>query len=461
MDKTDARGTSAKTTGAGVSLEKPLFPPSEKKRVLENILSLGLLQGANYLLPLVSFPYLARVLGAEKFGLIMFAQSLIAYFNAVTEYGFNLSATREIAISRADKERVSRVFSEVIFAKLALMISSFFLLLILLFTFEKFGEYKLLYLLTFGAILGQAIMPNWLFQGMEQMKFISALNISARAIFLVLIFLIIKKPDDFIIVPLLNALGMLTAGIVGLVLAKVRFGLSLNMPSLKGMLDKLRSGWNLFVSTVAITLYRNSNVFLLGLVASYNIVGYYAIAEKIVKAVQSMITPVTQSLFPFIGRKFTALTIMESVKTLLRLSRYYFLILLTLSVAIVLFQPVIARVFLPGSIESFKHDIIIMSVAIVFGGLSALLGLVGLINLERQRDFTLFVVVVGLVNLPVCLTLSYYLQDIGSSLALLISELLLFTLCSARLRKIYIHEKAHPTNKSVTVSDSILDEFAV
>lgn len=461
MDKIDSRAASGKTTGGKSASPEPLFPPGEKKRVLENILSLGLLQGANYLLPLVSFPYLTRVLGVEKFGLVMFAQALVTYLNSVSEYGFNLSATREIAISRSDTDRVSRIFSEVLGAKMTLMILTFNIMLALLFAFDKFSEDKFLYILTFGTVLGQVMLPNWLFQGMEQMKFISILNVSARALFLVLIFLIIRNPDDYIKVPMLNGLGMITAGIAGLLLGKIRFKLKIGLPSLAGICGQLRMGWNLFVSTVAITLYRNSNVFLLGLVAPYSVVGYFAIAEKIVKAVQSMITPVTQSLFPFISRKFAAVSVSESINTLLNLSRYYLLMMISLATAIVVFQPLIAKIFLPAHFENFKYDIIIMSSAIIFGGLSALLGLIGLINLERQRDFSYFVVIVGLTNLPVCLILSYFLEDIGSSLALLISETLLFVLCSTRLRKIYTQEKTAPTSKPVIVSNSLPDEFSL
>ena len=140
------------------------------KRLFENFASLFTLQGLNYILPLITFPYLVRVLGPDKYGLIAFAQAFIGYFVILTDYGFNLSATREVALNRDNDKKLSEIFSSVMIIKIVYMVLSFIILCTVVFSFEKFSHNWIIYIFAFGVVLGNVLFPVWFFQGMERMK---------------------------------------------------------------------------------------------------------------------------------------------------------------------------------------------------------------------------------------------------------------------------------------------------
>lgn len=283
---------------------KNLANTQEKKRLFSNFFSLSLLQAANYIFPLLTLPYLVRVLGVENFGLLAFATALITYFSIITDYGFNLTATREISIHRENKQKVIEIFSSVMTIKVLLMFLSFFLLTILVFSFEKFSKDWEIYFLTFATILGQILFPVWLFQGMERMKYITYLNVLSRLIFTVAIFIFVQEQNDYYMVPLLTSLGSLIAGIWSLVLVKREFDIGFKLQSFATIKYHLAEGWHIFTSSFGINLYKNNAILILGLFANELVVGYFAIAKKIIDMLNQIASIISITMFPYVNNKY-------------------------------------------------------------------------------------------------------------------------------------------------------------
>lgn len=277
----------------------------DKQRLLSNFLSLLSLQGVNYILPLLTFPYLVKVLGVESFGLLAFATAVISYFNIITDYGFNLTATREISIHREDKEKVIEIFSAVMSIKIILMLISFLVLLILVFTFEKFFKDWEVYLLTFGTVIGQVLFPIWFFQGMEQMKYITYLNILAKVIFTVAIFVFVKEQNDYYLVPLFTSLGFTLAGILSLWFIYRNFDIHFKIQSVVLLKYYFVDGWDIFVSRIFVSLYTITNIIILGILTNNIVIGYYSIAEKIINAIGGIFIPINQTIYPYMAKIYS------------------------------------------------------------------------------------------------------------------------------------------------------------
>lgn len=276
-----------------------------RKRLFENMMSLLVLQGANYVLPLITFPYLVRVLGPAKFGLLAFAQAFVQYFAIVTDYGFNLTATREIAIQRTHPDQVYKTFRTVLTIKLGLMALCLGVMSLVLFAVPKFRLELPVYYCTFLTVLGNVLFPVWLYQGLERMKYITALTLGPKVLAAASIFLLVHSEQDYVLAAAIQGGGGFLAGAVGLVAVKTLVPVGgFTLPSIEDMRATLRAGWSVFVSSFGVTLFGNSNIFILGLFARLDTVGYFAVADKIVRATIGLSVPVSTAIYPRVSLLF-------------------------------------------------------------------------------------------------------------------------------------------------------------
>ena len=283
---------------------KNIANTEDKKRLLSNFFSLSVLQIFTYILPLLILPYLVRTLGIDKFGLVMFAQAFLMFFNILVDYGFNLSATREISIHREDKAKVTEIFSSVMSIKAILIMVSFIILTIIVFSFKKFSSDWELYYLSFLVVVGNAMFPIWYFQGMEKMKYITIVNITSKLIFTILIFVVIQEPSDYIYVPLLSGLGFIVGGIVSLYIVYKNFNQSFVLQKFSVLKMHFLDSSQFFLSRVSSVGYSNSNTFLVGIILSPQFVTYYHLADKAIGVVLSIYDPIIQSIYPYLSKKF-------------------------------------------------------------------------------------------------------------------------------------------------------------
>ena len=406
---------------------KRLTNTEDKRRLLSNFMSLSVLQGANYVLPLITLPYLVRVLGPEKYGLIAFAQAFIQYFNILTDYGFNLSATREISIHRNNAQKVSEIFSSVMIIKFCLLVLSFVIMSILVFSFWKFRQDWLIYYLTFGMVVGQVLFPVWFFQGMERMKYITFLNITAKLIFTFAIFVFIHQASDYIYVPLLNLFGYLVAGALALWIVFRGFKVGFKVPSYSSLIHQLKEGWYIFISQVAISGYNSSRLFAVGLFTDNTITGYYAIAEKLMNVVITFpLASLLQSLYPRLTKIYSenkerAIRLMNKFQSITTIAYLIGLPVLYFLAPWVI--KIISDEPYPETILSFR----LLLLAVFF--ISANAFRVHFLLISGKDDVYLKIhTIMGIGGLILIFLMTYFFSFVGTCISIIIIELIVLIL---------------------------------
>ncbi len=406
-------------------------------QLAESFLSLSLLNAFNFLLPLVSLPYLVRVVGPENFGIYSFVLVIMQYVILISKYGFTFSGTKFIAENRDNKTIVERNLSAILFIRLSIALSCLIILFGLMLFVPLLNSQKLAYFYALGIVFGDIFIPIWFFQGMEKMRYITIVNLVSRGLFTISIFFVVKEAKDYPLILLLSSISYIIAAIVSVSIIHFQFKIRLVIPNRSDIVFHFKDGWHIFISTISMNLYRNANIFILGLLTNNYIVGIYSSAEKLVKAIQSMVSPISESLFPFLSRKFSQQSKSDNFSALWKISRVYFAGLFIMSLAMLLSSGILIKyVFGEQYVESLS-SVRILSFVILFGGMNYLLGIIGLINLGEKKAFTKFVIAAGLTNIVVTLIAVSSLGAIGASLGMLLSEVVLFGLCVNRLVILY------------------------
>ncbi len=398
------------------------FGSPTRKRLSGNFFSLSILQAANYILPLLTLPYLVRVLGPSNYGLVAFIQAFINYFLIFTDYGFNLSATRAISVERNNKIRVSEIFSSVIVIKSLFCLISFAVLILLLFLVPRFHDDWIVYIYAFGTVVGSVMFPVWFFQGMEKMKYITLINVVSKLIFTVCVFVVVTNANDYPLVPLINSLGYLVAGIISVVLVFRNFGVKFKLPSINALRYQIKDSWYFFASNVSISLVSGSNAFLLGLFSPDVFVGYYSAAEKVVKGLLCFVSPISGTLFPFISQ-LVKKSKKESIDLLKKILRFNMVLGGAISLALFVFCPLIVNIVF-GS--EFSGSIIVLKIlsAIIFLLVTNdIAGMQTMIPFGYEKSFSNIILMGSIINILLVVALSPIFNHVGAAIGWLVSEI--------------------------------------
>lgn len=392
------------------------------KKIRNNYFYLVVLLGLNYLIQLITLPYLIRILGVGKYGQIAFAQSILGYFVVGVNYGFNLTATREIAINRNNKDKVQKIFSTIIIIKFAFSIISFIIYFACVLLIKRFHPDRIFFILMFYIVIWEAIFPIWFFQGVENMKYITIISFVSKVITIILMILFINDPADFIKYPIINIAGNIIAGVYIVRIIKKQFSIKIVCPNINEIIEQLKNGWHIFISTAAVSLYTTSNIFILGILKDEVSVGYYAGPEKIIKALINLIYPAINAIYPYSNRIFS-----ESRNRGIKFTKKILIIFgifggMISLISLLLCKPII--IFIYGEYVLSAMKILKTLIVIPFIlSVSMVLGVILLINLEYKAKYSKIIITAGISNIIISITTIKIIGDIGVAISWTITEI--------------------------------------
>lgn len=269
----------------------------------KNIAYSSLLTVANYIFPFLTFPYVTRVLGVENFGMCNFYNSIVSYFLLFSMMGMSTLAVREIAKCKGDKNELNKTYSSLFVLNGITTIISIGILLLSIFFVSKFQEHPQFIIIGAIHVLSNYFLLEWLFRGLEDFKYITLRSIIIRTLYVFLVFVFVKKTDDYLIYFLLTSLMVTANALVNITYSRrfVRFSFKIIE------IRKYIKPYIIFGAYQLLTsMYTSFNVAYLGFSCGDVEVGYYSTSVKIFNILLSFYTAFTGVLLPRMSQMIEA-----------------------------------------------------------------------------------------------------------------------------------------------------------
>lgn len=397
-------------------IKKQINKSKDGKTVFANFGYLSLLQVAGYVFPLISMPYLARVIGAEGFGKIAFASAIVVWIQTISDWGFNLTATRDVAQNRDNKELVSIIFSNVLWARSILTLLSGIILLLVVLLVPYLRENADIIFVAFLLVPGYILFPEWFFQAIEKMKYTTFFNLFLKLVFTVAVFVFIHKREDYLIQPLLTTIGYLLCGIGALYLIFKKWGYTLYKPQWTEIFETIRNSTDVFVNNLMPNLYNSFSVMLLGFFGGSTANGIYDGGNRFPSIFYQFQSVLSRVFYPFLSRRpdkhsfYAKLNIVSA---------------LVGSVILVLISPLIIKIMLGDEFEKSVVVMQILSFSVVFLAMGYTYGTNFLIINHKEKPLRNLTFISSIVGMCVSVPLVYYFSYIGAAVTVLLCRGLL------------------------------------
>lgn len=412
-------------------LKKRILRSKEGETVLVNFGYLTLLQIAGYVFPFITMPYLARIIGANGFGKIAFAAAIITWIQTIADWGFNYSATRDVAKIKNNKDEVSKVFSNVLWARLFLVLVSFVVLCIAVCIIPSFHRNWDIIFVTFLLVPGHVLFPDWFFQALERMKYTTILNVVIKLLFTVAVFLFIHEPNDYIFQPLFTSIGYALCGIYSILLITKKWGYKILKPNFTNIIMTISNSTNVFINNIVHNLYFSLSVIILGVFCGSAANGILDAANKFIGIAIQLLSTLVRAFFPFLSRRIDKHSFFNKL---------YLYVSIVMSISLCALAPELIHLFFTPEFEESILVLQILAISIIFVGLYNSFGINYLLLVGKERELRNISLCCSCLGFAISFPLMYYFSYIGAAIMIATTRILLGISAYVYSKKIYYHQ---------------------
>ncbi|EOZ5676339.1 oligosaccharide flippase family protein [Morganella morganii] len=368
-------------------------------KILKNFTHLLFSNVLILMLPFIYYPYLIRAIGTENYGNVVYTQSIYFLLSIVIQFGFSISATKQIAIYRENKRRLSTIFYSICLIKLLLFLIVILpSILILYFLFLRENINIILHLSCIIYLIGDLFFINWFFQGVEKMLYVSLGTLVYKLLLLSSVFLFVSTKDDYIIYTMIFSVCYIIGNFSLFILAIIKFRLTSFILNKKLIFDLFSDSWQFFLSRLSSVFVERFNILLLGYSSEKEFVAYYDLATKLVGIAQLPFNLFNQAFYPNATREKNIKKVYNVIKVLSLVS------ILGIILSYVL-TPYIIKIYVGDSMIDTAPIINILIFSILINIPSHFIGNCLLVPFGLSRDFKNSVIHCTVLYTPILIVL--------------------------------------------------------
>lgn len=275
-----------------------------KKKVRNNTVMLYLYTIAKIVFPLVTLPYLTRVLTTDCYGVVTYVKSFIVYTQLIVDFGFLLSSVKDIIRANGDAKEIGLIVGQTVLAKVLLALVALMVTIIVGLSLPILRDHFLYTVLSYVVVFLSCFLTDFLFRGIEKMQYVSITFLVMKGVSTILTVLIVKGDADIMWIPVLDIISSVAAITLTFYIIKFKLHLKIRIVSLRKSLVMLRQSFVYFLSDVATTAFGALNTLMIGIfVTDLTQIAYWGLCMNLVAAIQSLYAPITGGVYPYMVKK--------------------------------------------------------------------------------------------------------------------------------------------------------------